>query len=372
MTASRSVHRWFGLLLGATQLAGCSLGYYSQAVSGHVELMNQRRPVEEVVRDGDTPPAVRDRLAIATHALEFAHSELQLPDNGSYRWYADTGRAFVVWNVFAAPEFDLQPRTWCFPVAGCVSYRGYFAESRAREFAAGLEQRGADVFVGGVTAYSTLGRFEDPLLNTMMDLPDHRLAGLLFHELAHQQVYVPDDTAFNEGFASAVEREGIVRWLGFRNDHAGLCRYRQFLARRARVQSLLEDARTQLQTLYSSDRDTAEMRVAKAALFGELRGAYQAMRHDWAGPPYFDGWFGASLNNAQLAALATYEEYRPAFTELIYRQAGDMAAFYRRVEELAELSVEARLAQMVALRESALSDRLPGDNCPAASGSESR
>lgn len=356
---------WTGLLIAMGPLAGCSLGYYWQAATGHLELMNQRHPVDEVLVDPDTSSDLRNRLETAQQAVDFAHEALNLPDNGSYRAYADIGRDFVVWNVFGAPEFALEARTWCFPVAGCVSYRGYFAEDRAREFAANLASRGDDVFVGGVSAYSTLGRFEDPLLNTMMDLPDYRLAGLIVHELAHQKVYVQNDSMFNEGFASTVEREGIVRWLVARGDRASLCAYRGYLQRRGEAQQLLEGARERLAVLYASGLDAEDMRGAKALVFAELRTAYEALRQTWPGPPEFDGWFRGDLNNARLAALATYDAYVPGFDELLRQAAGDLPVFYGRVAELAELPAADRAAQMAELGEAKASGWRPaGDTCP--------
>ena len=194
-------------------LTGCGTGYYWQAATGHMALMRKAKPVEAVIADQQTSPELREKLVGATAAVVFAHEELLLPDNGSYASYADLDRRYAVWNVVAAPPLSLEARSWCFPVAGCVSYRGYFTLEDANEFAGNLRADGDDVFVGGVTAYSTLGRFADPLLNTVMQMPDYRLAGIIFHELAHQQLYVRDDSQFNEGFASFIAAEGVRRWL---------------------------------------------------------------------------------------------------------------------------------------------------------------
>jgi predicted aminopeptidase len=225
MTAWRWLWRAFVSLL-IVQLAGCNPLYLLQATAGQMELLRLRRPVADVIADPSTAVPVREALQGSAAMLEFAHTTLLLPDNGAYRHYADLRRPFAVWNVFAAPEFSLELRRWCFPVAGCVGYRGYFEESAARDYAARLARGGEDTYVAGVAAYSTLGYFADPLLNTVITLPSAQLAGLLFHELAHQLIYVPDDTAFNESFARFVEQDASgagsmravmwrvpVRWL---------------------------------------------------------------------------------------------------------------------------------------------------------------
>jgi len=332
-------------LLGAS-LGGCGSSYYWQASMGHLKLMNQRRPVADIVSDPTTPESVRAKLDVATVALGFAHATLGLPENGSYTSYADTGRSYVVWNVVAAPEFALQPRTWCFPVAGCVSYRGYFDATRAQAFADGLAVEGDDTFVGGVAAYSTLGRFEDPLLNTMIDYSDTQLAGLIFHELAHQLLYVQDDSAFNEGFASFVEQHGVRRWLDARAGAAESCRYVRLLDRRAAVVGLLTDYRSRLDALYAQDMGAAEMRAIKATVFAELLVAYRDLRGEWPEPPYFDRWFDGELNNARLVALATYDDYVPAFAVLFADANKVLDEFYQRAFELAQLETEERGAAM--------------------------
>ncbi len=356
-------------LVCSTQLVACGFGYYWQATTGHLSIMRERRPVPEVITDPETPEAVRLKLKTASEAVEFAHQVLLLPDNGSYQLYADTGRRYVVWNVVATPEFSLQPRAWCFPIAGCVSYRGYFSEDLAQDFASGLTADGDDIHVGGVAAYSTLGRFADPLLNTMMVFSDYQLAGLIFHELAHQLVYTKDDSKFNEGFASFVEEEGIYRWLLSRGDHAGLCSYRLLAQRRWQLLELVLRTRDQLETLYEKDIADEQKRATKQALFDALNLAYDDLRRSWVDPPYFDHWFGESLNNARLAALATYDDYVPVFAGLLRREAGDLASFYVRVEKLAALPGDLRGSEMQSLLESEaglVNDQRFDDACPEA------
>ena len=333
-------------LLLLLPLAGCStLGYYSQAVSGHFSLMSAREPVAEVIADPETPAAVRERLEVASQARRFAIDELGLPDNGSYTSYVQLDRGAVVYNVFAAPEFSLQPKTWCFPVAGCVVYRGYFSKEDAERAAASYAAEGYDTWVGGAAAYSTLGRFEDPILSTMLYRDDARLGGLLFHELAHQQVYVKGDSAFNEAFATTVEEEGVRRWLSRAGRDDQL---EAWQARRAHVREfefLLARTRARLQEIYASDMPEPEMRIAKAEAFVQLRREYQALKTSWGGWDGYDRWFDAPLNNARLVPSATYRARVPAFRILLSQARGDLEAFYAEVRRLAELPQDERDAE---------------------------
>jgi predicted aminopeptidase len=369
--AARRCLRIAAVLIVSAGLPACSLGYYWQAMRGHMQLMSQREPVDAVLNDPQTPAATRRQLEVAQAALDFAHQDLRLPDNGSYRQYADTGRRYLVWNVVAAPEWSLQPRTWCFPVAGCVSYRGYFAESKARAFAAKRAAAGDDVFVGGTTAYSTLGRFADPLTNAILDMPDYQVAGLIFHELAHQQVYIAGDTAFNESFATAVEQAGIRRWLIQRGDAAGLCAYERWLDRRAAVREVLNRGRTRLAAIYAKGGSETSLHLAKAAALDALRDDYRRLRGTWQGPPDFDTWFGPTLNNASLAALSAYDEYVPAFTALLARNSADFAAFYAAVATLSEQPPAQRQAALTALNSATISAPPAPVNCPPAVAADS-
>lgn len=326
------------LLLCCLPLAGCgTLGYYTQAVTGHLSLMSARVPIADVIADPDTPEAVRERLRVALAAREFAVTRLGLPDNGSYTRYVQLDRPAVVYNVFAAPEFSLQPKTWCFPVAGCVVYRGYFARARAEREAARYAERGYDTWVGGASAYSTLGRFEDPLLSTMLYQDDARLAAQLFHELAHQRLYVKDDSAFNEAFATAVEEEGVRRWLGQAGRRDELAAWQAYGARVLAFEQLLARTRGRLQEVYSSGMAEAEMRAAKAAVFAQLERDYAALKASWDGWDGYDRWFEAPLNNARLVPSATYRALVPAFRILLQRADGDLEAFYAACERLADL-----------------------------------
>src|SRR5437588_140838 len=274
------------LLLGAAGvlLSGCATPYLLQAASGEWQLLHRRVPIDSLLADPRTPPALRGHLEVVRAAREFAVRELHLPDNASYRSYADIGRPYVVWNVVAAPEFSAEPKRWCFPVAGCVAYRGYFHERRAREFAAALAVRGFDVAVDGVPAYSTLGRFADPVLSSMLGYGDDELAATIFHELAHQLLYVPDDSQFNEAFASTVEDEGLERWLRHLGAGERLRQLRERDADAAAFADLMAQAHSRLARLYASGAPRVEMRARKAevlaGLAGKMRALEQRLRDD--------------------------------------------------------------------------------------------
>ncbi len=315
--------------------------------------MRAREPLEQVLANPATPGAVRRQLLVVDAALLFARLELGLPATKSYRHYADIGRTAVVWNVFAAPEFSLEPRSWCYPVAGCATYRGWFSEKKARDFAARLAARGDDVFVGGVAAYSTLGWFADPVLNTMLGNSDAEMAGLLFHELAHQLVYVAGDTVFNEGFATFLEEEGVRRWLASRNDGAGLRDFDLRQSRRAAVLAIVAELRDVLTSAYAADIPADERRQQRVRAFAGAQARYNGLRAGWVEPPWFDGWLASEPNNARLAALSSYGDYVPAFRALLAREGGSLKRFYRSVAELGRLSRAERDAAMQALNESA-------------------
>ena len=332
------------LLLACVPLTGC---YLLQAVSGQADVIARSEPIPQVIADPATPHATRDRLQLAQQAREFAASSLGLPDGRSFRKYADLGRDYAVWNVVATPEFSVEPRRWCFPVAGCVAYRGYFDEGDAQAQARRLARQGNDVLVGGVATYSTLGRLPDPLFNTMLGWRETRFVGTIFHELAHEQLYVPGDSAFNEAFASVVEEEGVRRWLLARGEAAEVEAYQATLDRQADFAALLRDARDQLARLYASGRPPAELRIEKQREFGRLKFRYSLLRARWGGYAGYDAWFARALSNAHLAAVATYHDCVPGLRrELV--AAGSLPAFYERAAVLAELSMAERHAAVCA------------------------
>jgi predicted aminopeptidase len=331
------------LVLACAGLAGCaSLGYLAQAVDGHLALMAARRPVEAVIDDPTTTADEQTRLAEARDIRDFAVEALALPEGGSYRTYVSLDRPYVVWNVVAAPEFSVTARTWCFPVAGCVAYRGYFDESAARDHAARLAAEGLDVHVGGARAYSTLGWFDDPILSSMLSERPYELAGVIFHELAHERVYVAGDSEFNEAYAVAVEREGVRRWLGARGRDAMRAEYEGFLARRARFTRAALEARVGLERLYASGGEPTALRAAKASVIDELRETLRALAEDWGRPGALASWIDGDINNARLALVATYHARVPAFERLLAQAAGDMAAFHAEVERIAGLPAAER------------------------------
>jgi len=265
-----------------------------------------------------------------------------LPAGDSYLSYVELDRQFVVWNVFAAPEFSIDPVSWCYPIAGCVSYRGYFNEVGAQDFAARLQQQGYDVYTGGVDAYSTLGWFDDPLLSTVINRQDYQLATLIFHELAHQLVYIPGDTTFNESFATAVGQEGLRRWLDRQGDSSSLERARQETDRRQQFVELVINYRDRFADLYQLELDETEKRLRKVALQQDMRLAYQDLKRSWGGVGAYDRWFENSLNNAQLSTVSSYNELVPAFAALLQEENGDLQSFYDRVVEIADLAAEDR------------------------------
>ncbi len=324
-------------------LGGCANPlYYVQALQGQMEILNKRRAIEDVLADPTTPPEIKQKLALVMRLRAFASQELQLPDNRSYRSYTDLQRPFAVWNVFAAPELSLEPKKWCFVVAGCVPYRGYFARAKAEQFAAKLKHENYDVYVGGVPAYSTLGWFNDPVLNTFINRPEADIAALLFHELAHQKIYLSGDTTFNESFATAVELEGVKRWFDSSGNPRQALAYRQKLQRREVFIQLLLKHRAHLKEIYTSNISDAEKRAAKTRVFADLRADYAALKQSWGGDTDFDGWFKQDLNNAHLAAVGLYTRYVEALQMILTRQAGNLTAFYREVERIKHLDANER------------------------------
>ncbi len=333
------------LLVAAFTVQSCSVPYYAQAVRGQMELLRKRTPIDTVLARHDTDPELARQLTQVQRIRDFATAELGLPDNDSYRSYADLDRRFVVWNVVATEEFAVEPTRWCFLFVGCLSYRGFFKQPAAQRFASRLDERGLDTFVGGVTAYSTLGYFADPVLNTMLARGEGYVAGLIFHELAHQQLFVKGDSAFSEAFATVVEEHGTMRWLATRSDPEPLAEYRARLRRRDDFAALVAQQQARLKALYATPLSEPRMRAAKAAAFDTLRQEYVALRAAWGGAADYDGWFAQDLNNAHLAAVATYREWVPFLNDQL-REAGSLARFYARAEALAELDPAERQARL--------------------------
>lgn len=327
-------------VLGFLPLGGC---YYMQAINGHTHLMNQRRPVSEVISDPEASETLKERLRLVQEAREFSVEALGLPDNDSYRSYADLGRDYVVWNVFAAPEFSLRPREWCYLVAGCVAYRGYFDKDDALQTARDLEEKGYDVAVAGVSAYSTLGKFADPVLNTMMRWSDADLVATLFHELAHQELYIKGDTQFNESFATAVSGIGMERWFTERGSLETLEAYRDEKALRRALLEIVAHTKAALQELYAEELDLAEKRRRKRALLDELSAEAERL---FAEAGRDRSPLAAPLNNARLVSLGLYEGWVPAFRSLFEECGERMDCFYARATEVAALPSNERSARL--------------------------
>jgi len=334
--------------------SGCSdLGYYRQSVGGHLDLMSRAKPVDDWLAKDDTPAALKQRLALSQQMRDFSVQALKLPDNPSYRAYADLQRPAAVWNVVAAPALSLQLKTWCYPVTGCVGYRGYFDRAEADALAAELRAEGWDVSVYGVPAYSTLGWSNwiggDPLLNTFVNGGEGELARLIFHELAHQKLYVADDTMFNESFATAVERIGARLWLQQHGSDAVRTQYREGQQRREDFRELTMRWRDQLEALYASQRSDAAKRAAKAELLTQLRADYAQMKQQrWGGFAGYDAWF-ANVNNASLGVLAAYTDLVGDFERLFVQQGSDFERFYTRVAVIGALPKAERHATLRAI-----------------------
>ncbi|HEY5655956.1 MAG TPA: aminopeptidase [Woeseiaceae bacterium] len=332
MHKAKSILLCLGCLL---LLHGC---YYMQAARGHLGLMQKREPITHLLQDPGVTAELKDMLTAVQAARRFSVERMALPDNDSYTDYVQTGKPYVVWNVFATREFSLEPELSCFPVAGCVGYRGYFAEEAAIRRRDALAARGLDVTIGGVSAYSTLGRFADPVLDTMARHGRRQLVETVFHELAHQRIYVKGDTRFNESFATAVATLGMEEWLHGRGDAAQLAEYREQRQRDNDLQQLISDKRLQLKALYDSDADTLTMRAKKRAIFVELAAE---LREFYRGPALPD-WFAGELNNATLLPFNLYGRWQPAFASLFVECERDFACLYARADQLAALPADER------------------------------
>lgn len=321
------------------------MGYYAQSIGGHLSLMGKSRPIGEVLKDPATSPELKARLLLVRSMRAFAVEELQLPDNGSYHDFADLNREAVVWSLVAAPEFSIEAKTWCYPFIGCASYRGYFDWADVKVYADKLALEGLDVAIEPIPAYSTLGWFDDPVPSTVIEWLESRLAGLIFHELSHQLIYVKDDSAFNESFATTVEQLGVERWLLRRGEDEAVVSWRKGQQREKAFVEMLLGTRARLGQLYALELGQDEMRRHKARVFEELKQRYEGLRERWGGYKGYDRWFNRGLNNARLASIATYEQWVPAFMHLL-QQEQDVRGFYAACRRLADLPYEQRQEQL--------------------------
>jgi predicted aminopeptidase len=349
------------VMVVAALAVGCAdTAYLLQSTTGHLKVIHAARPVQAWLADDSTPPALKQRLQLAQAIRRYAIDQLKLPDNASYQRFAQLPRRAVVWNVVAAPTYSLTLKTWCFPVAGCVGYRGYFDEQEAKAQADQLRAQGLEASVYGVPAYSTLGWTNwlggDPLLSTFIHYPEGELARMVFHEMAHQVLYVKDDTAFNESFATAVERLGNATWLANQSGPAAQAEYQAFDAKRRAFRALAATTRNTLKDIYASAPDpstaSGQQEARKVAAYAEFRRSYALLKDQWSGDTRYDAWV-ANANNAAFGALAAYDDWVPSFENLFRLQRGDWTAFYAAVRQIAELPREDRTRQLQDLKASA-------------------
>lgn len=340
----RGAIRWAGWAAAAGAglwlLSACSamqtVDYYWQTAAGQFDLLSRARSIHDVIAETDDA-GLKIRLMRVREMRGFASRDLGLPANGSYTRYADLGRPFVIWNVFAAPELSLTPKSWCFPIAGCVNYRGYFREAEATDEARRLKDDGEDVYIGGVPAYSTLGYFDDPILSSFVRWPESDVARLIFHELAHQLVYLPGDSVFNESYASMVEEVGLERWLAHERNPELLGQFERTQHRRAVFRELVRTTRARLAAIYASRAPAAQKRKEKAETFAAMKVAYDEAKAADPGLGGYERWFSQSPNNASLSAIALYTDRVPAFRAILREEGDDLGKFYGRVRALARL-----------------------------------
>jgi len=334
--AVEGMRRMIGLT-ALVLLTGCQTAtFYRQAVAGQWKIVTGRQRVDRLLKDPDTGDGLRSQLRLVQELCRFAEEELCLPGKGQYTRYKELKRPYVVWNVFAASEFSLEPKSWWYPVVGRLDYQGYFRERLALDYAQRLRRRGLDVHVGGVEAYSTLGWFNDPVLSTFVHLPEPELADLLFHELAHQRLFVSGDTDVNEAFATVTAREGVRRWLERQGAEEELAEFLKEQRRDDAVVTLIQETRSRLEAVYAESRRMSPEDLArqKAAIFDDLRQAYAEMKQPWSGYSGYDGWIAGDLNNAQLNAADAYTRWVPALEKLLTGVGGELEEFYRLMERL--------------------------------------
>jgi predicted aminopeptidase len=345
------------LALIVAAVSGCrTIGYYSQAIRGQYQIFAHQEVIDKLIADPQTPAALREQLKLIEQLRTFAKDQLKLPVDGHYRKYVDVHRPYVVWNVQAAAQFSLEPRTWWYPLVGSLEYRGYFSENGARSYAARYAKKGDDVYVDGIEAYSTLGWFKDPILNTFIDRSEPELAEVIFHELGHQRVFAKGDTDFNEAYATTVGQEGARRWLRASGKTNLMEKYEIALRRNDQFVHLIMSTREQLEKIYGDTLDKdgkvkaaktppsppAELKAAKERVFAELLKKYQELKVSWGGYAGYDDWFAHELNNAQLNTIANYYDFLPAFQRLLELNGGDMEKFYNEVERLSKMEKDER------------------------------
>ncbi len=335
--------RHFLVLIMSLLLGACTdLGYYWHTAKGHMAIMHKRVAIDDILADPESEKNLQKRLILVKQIRHFAFEQLALPESASYTDYARLDRPYALQNLVAAPEFSTRPVTWCYPFAGCTSYRGFYQQQRLDDFVETLKVDNHDIHISRVPAYSTLGWFDDPILSSFINWPDHRLAGLLFHELTHQRIYLDDDTRFNESLATAVQQAGIRLWLSAREQSAQLARYNRSLRYRRDVVLLIESGRKQLSALYQREQSDEWKRDQKQKIFQAMRKQYEEVSHVHNYRDGFAKWFASDLNNAKLASVSAYNALIPAFISMIEAFDNDFAAFFNYAENIGKLSRDNR------------------------------
>ena len=322
---------------------GCqTVKYYNQAISGQHRILQSRQPISIITADPNSSEILRQRLTFIMNVRAFAEDELQLPVANNYLTYVDLKKPYVAWNVMATPEFSMVPKTWCYLFVGCAAYRGYFAEADAHQYAESLQVQGYDVHVGGVTAYSTLGWFDDPVLSTFIRRSKASSAALLFHELAHQVLYTPDDTTFNESFATFVEQEGLRRWQESSGNSAIYNEYLSNYRHQQKFVRLVLKYRQKLESLYQTDFEPTQKRIEKASILDDLRNEFNQLKTIQIGLTAYDDWMNRPLNNAKISSVVAYHDFVPAFGKILAQKDGNLAPFYIACRQLAQKKKDER------------------------------
>ena len=330
----RFSRHFFVLCLGLWFSPSCqTVKFYGQAAGGQFEILRKSRPIQPIIADPKTDPELRKQLAAVQGIRQFAQDHLSLPGSKGYGTYADLGRQYVTWVLYASPEFSLKPRTWWYPLLGHLDYRGFFNEDDAKQLAMKLREKGDDVEIGGVEAYSTLGWFHDPVLNCFVRNSDIYLAELIFHELTHRRLFRHGDTAFNESLATAYSEEGVKRWLIAQKRNADLLRYEKLLVRRSQFYDQIDNARLQLERLYASGKSNEQMRSEKSAILHALRENFRDLRRRWGGHG-LESWLQEDLNNAHLVSIITYQKDGQVFHQLLKDCGGDVELFFEKAARL--------------------------------------
>lgn len=332
------------LAISVLLLPGCAeLAYYTHAAGGQLEVISAREPIDEVIANPATDKNTRRQLELVQRAREFAIKELHLPDSDTFRDYADLERPWVLWNVYATPELSLELKQWCYPFIGCHSYRIYFEEAYAKQVATELEKQGMDVYIARSPAYSTQGWFADPVYNPMLDYDDITLVGILFHELAHEKVYIINDSEMNESFATVVQHEGIRRWLQQQDNSPAYLAYQREAQREQVFIDMVLSHRESLKQLYSSSLGEEEKRQGKKEILAQLRADYLELKQQWSNYDGYDHWFNKPLNNARIAPIGTYNGFLKPFQAILEKNTGDLKAFYKEMEKLSAMTTMQRL-----------------------------